>query len=96
MLSRARPGESEGPACAEAFRFAAIADYDFCREPQPRKIFADALRAHAVRVHCKQLAPGEFEQVSGFSARRRAGIEDPHPVAHIQKRRRPLGARVLH
>src|SRR5256886_69094 len=86
----------ERPSPPKKLRLAAIADHDFRRELQSGEIFGDTLRPHAVRVDCEKLAFGKLKEVPGLATGRRARIQHSHPIANIQKRAGPLGARVLH
>lgn len=75
---------------------AGVADTHFRFELEPLQVFADAPRARRIAFERDELEIGEFEQMAGLAAGRRAGVEHAHAVAHAEQRRGELRAGVLH
>ena len=65
-------------------------------ELEPLQVFADATRARRVAFERDEVQVGEFEQMAGLAARRRARVEHAHAVTHAEQLRSELRAGVLH
>ena len=65
-------------------------------ELQTLQILTDTTRARGIAFERDELEIGEFEQMPGLATGRGARVEHAHAVAHVQERRRALGAGILY
>ena len=63
---------------------------------QTLQIFGNPRQAPGIVVERDQLYIGGLQQMPGLAARRRAGVQHPHPILHVEQGRGQLRCCVLH
>jgi hypothetical protein len=85
----------EGPAVPPAPWIAGIGTAQLSFDPQPAQGFLDPPQPAVVAVECQQ-ATACSRNLRSLAARRRAGIQHPHPGLHLKRGHRSLRGDVLH